>query len=175
MPFFFAPPPAPDVSQLLQLVTPSRITIAQLHANFPPGPDYLGKFCQVSDLWGAGIRGNMRCGYNGRIYYWEATTQPQLITSVPMTGDMTLQPMSSSPIVEFTGSVLLGVTRTITLGTQFAFPGQPKEIKLGLSSLVGNIVIAGLGLGSGVAGVLGATPKFVCIDTGSALEWRRVN
>ncbi len=173
MPSFYTPPAEP--SPALQLVTPSRITIAQLHTNFPPGPDYLGKFCQVSDLWGAGIRGNMRCGFNGRVYYWEATTQPQLITSVPMTGDMTLQPMSSSPIVEFTGSVLLGVTRTITLGTQFVFPGQPKEIKLGLSSLIGNVVIAGLGLGSGIAGVLGATPKFVCIDTGSALEWRRVN
>lgn len=173
MPSFYTPPP--EATSALQLVTASRITIAQLHANFPPGPDHLGKFCQVSDLWGAGIRGNMRCGSNGRIYYWEATTQPQLITSVPLTADMTLQPLTSSPIVEMTGSVLLDVTRTITLGTQFAFPGQPKEIKLGLSSLVGNVVIAGLGLGSGVAGVLGATPKFVCFDTGSALEWKRVN
>ena len=173
MPFFYTPPP--DMAQMFQIVSPTRITVAELMASYPASDVYLGKYCQVSDLWGANIRGVMRCGYNGRIYYWEPTTQTQLPTSMALSSDMTLQPLTSSPIIELTGSVVLGVTRTITLGTQYATPGQTKEIKLALSSLLGSIVIGGLGLGSGIAGVLGASPKFACIDTGSALEWRRVN
>ena len=39
----------------------------------------------------------------------------------------------------------------------------------------GNVMIAGRGLGSGIAGVPGATPKFVCVGMGIALEWKRVN
>lgn len=169
---YYAPP---EMAQNFQLVSPSRMLVADLIANFPAGSDYLGKYCQVSDLWGANIRGVMRCGYNGRIYYWEPTTQPQLLTSRAITADMTVQPLTSSPIIELTGSIVLGVTRTVTLGLDNATPGQTKEIKLALSSLLGGLTIGGLGLGSGIAGLLGAAPKFACIDTGNALEWRRVN
>jgi hypothetical protein len=179
MPNFIVPPPdlsgVAKVSDIPQsFVTQSIVTIAQLMADYPAGSAFRGKYCRVSDLWGA-VDGVMRCGYNGRIYYWEPTTQNTLIGQVPVAGDMTVQPLSSFPIIELTGSVPTLTTRTINAGLDYAWPGAVKEFRGSLTSLLGTLNIIGTGIGSTIAMALGGNRRIACYDNGTALVWRQLN
>lgn len=170
MPSFFTPPP--EIPQTF--VNQDIITLAQLMAQYPAGPTYRGKYARVSDLWGA-VDGVMRCGYNGRIFYWEPTTQPQLIGQMPVTGSTTIQPLSSFPILELTGAIPLGNTFNVTAGLDYAWPGAIKEFRGSMTSLLGSLNILGTGIGSTLAMALGGNRRIGCYDNGSALVWRQLN
>lgn len=151
------------------------LTIADLMANYPASASLKGRYAQVSDLWGAGIFGVMRCGYNQRIYYWEPTTQPQLIGQMPATTSTTIQPLSSFPIIELTGTIPLGNTVNVTAGLDYAWPGAIKEFRGSMTSLLGSLNILGSGIGSTLAMALGGNRRIGCYDNGSALVWRQLN
>lgn len=164
--------PKPVVPQTF--VTPMIIPLTQMYADYPAGPDYRGKYCRVSDLWGQ-ADGVMRCGFNGRIHYWEPTTQNQLPGTLPVTGAQTIQPMLTTPIMELTGALPALTTWTLTLGTDNLPPGVIKEFRPNLSSLLGTLNVAGLGLGSLVSLALGGNRRFVSMDDGSKIVWRQLN
>lgn len=167
MEIFAVPEPS-----FIQLVHPQGqpVTIAQLMATYPAGESLKGKYAQVTDLWGANIYGVMRCGYNGRIYYWEPTTQPQNVGLQNIAGDMTLQPLTSCPITELTGNIPALTTYNVTMGTNYAWPGAVREFRGSLTTLLGTLNL--IGVGSTLNLVLGGTRRIVCYDNGSALVWR---
>lgn len=172
MPFFYVPPA--DMASNFQLVTPDRITTAQLLSTYPAGADYRGRYCRVSDMWGV-IDGVYRCTYNGRIYYWEPTTQIQMLGGVTPTQSMTVQPLTTSPILELLGAGPAALsTWQITLGTDNICPGLVKEIRPSFSGLLGILNVAGLGLGSVVSMALGTTRRFASYDNGTAVVWRQI-
>lgn len=162
----------PPTAQFVNPVANTPITVAELMSSFPAGATHKGKYAQVSDLWGASVFGVMRCGYNGRIYYWEPTTQPTLAGQMPITGDMTVQPLSSYPIIELTGSLPALTTWNVTAGLTYAWPGAVKEFRGSLTSLLGTLNI--LGVGSTLNLALGGTRRIVCQDNGSSLIWRQI-
>ena len=164
----------PPTAQFVNTPINTPLSIADLTANFPASAAMKGKYAQVSDLWGIPTFAVMRCGYNGRIYYWEPTTSTQVPTTMAIVSNVTVQPLTSTPIIQLTGSIGLGVTRNVTVGLDNAYPGATREIRSSLTSLLGNLNILGLGLGSGIAGLVTGSNKIACIDTGSALEWRQV-
>jgi hypothetical protein len=171
MPFFYTPPPEPSA---IQLVTSERILTADMFANFPANAANRGKYCRVSDMWGL-IDGVYRCTFNGRIYYWEPTTQPQLLGSSIMTGSMTLQPLSTFPILEIGGNLPALTTWSITLGTENLCPGLVKEFRPSLTTLLGTLNVLGTGLGSTVALLLNSNKRFGSYDNGTAVVWRQLN
>lgn len=161
-----------DVQQ--NFVTNNIITRAQMYLQYPPAEVYRGKYCRVSDLWG-NVDGVYRCTYNGRIYYWEPTTQNQMVASMTPTGNVTIQPMATAPILELLGAgPLIGNTWTVTIGTDNICPGLVKEIRPSFTGLAGVLNIAGTGLASVVSMVLGTTRRFASIDNGTAVVWRQI-
>lgn len=171
--------PMPDLSQYAKIsdippssfVTPNIITMAQMLATYPASAEYRGKYCRVSDMWGL-IDGVFRCTYNGRIYFWEPTTTPKYPGGMTLTGNTTIQPMITPPIIEFGGVLPLGSTWLVTLGTDNLVSGVEKEFRGGLSQLLGTLNIGGLGLVSVVNLLLNANRRFVSYDNGSAVVWR---
>lgn len=180
MPSFYTPPP--DLSNYptkaevppQNFVTSLILTTADMHATYPAGAAYRGKYCRVSDMWGS-TDGVYRCCYNGRIHFWEPTNQNQMPGNYTVTGSVTVQPMSSAPIMELLGNLPALTTWTITLGTDNLPPGIIKEFRPSLSSLLGTLNVAGLGIGSVVSLALGGNRRFVSMDNGSAVIWRQLN
>lgn len=167
MAFIYSTPPALPQT----FVTQDILTVAQLMTMYPAAVEYRGKYCRVSDMWGA-VDGVFRCGYNGRVYYWEPTTTPQLVGQLPITGDTTIQPLTSYPIIELTGTVPALTTYAVTAGTQYLWPGAVKEFRGSLTSLLGTLNI--IGVGSTLNLALGGTRRIGCYDNGSALVWRQL-
>lgn len=155
-------------------VTQEILSVADLMAQFPAGPTYRGKYCRVNDMWGA-VDGVFRCGFNGRIYYWEPTTQPQLIGQIPVNSDLTLQPLATYPIIELTGTVPSLTTRAVTMGLDYAWPGAVKEFRASMTSLLGTLNLLGTGIGSTLSFALGGTRRIGCYDNGTALVWRQLS
>lgn len=164
----------PPEASGLQLVTQERITTAQLLATYPANADNRGKYCRVSDMWGT-VDGVYRCSFNGRIFFWEPTTVPRMFNSMPVTGNTTIQPLNTPPLLELTGTLPALTTWTVTLGTDNLPPGIERQLRPSLSSLLGTLNIVGLGLAATVNMVLGTTPRFVSWDNGSAVVWRRLD
>lgn len=171
----------PDLSGLAKttdipqtFVTQSIITVADLMTTYPPSATYRGKYCRVSDMWGA-VDGVFRCTYNGRIYYWEPTTQPQLLGNMNLTGSATVQPLSSFPIMELGGSLPSLTTWTITLGTDNICPGLVKEFRPSLTTFLGALNVIGTGIGSTIALVAGSNKRFGSYDNGTAVVWRQLS
>lgn len=153
-------------------VTPDIITQAQMWATYPPSLPYRGRYCRVSDMWGL-VDGVYRCTYNGRLFYWEPTTQNQLVGQVTPTGNMTIQPMVSSPILELAGAGPPALTTWgITIGTDNIVPGLVKEVRGSFSNLLGSINI--LGVGSTLSLALGATRRIASFDNGTSVVWRQL-
>lgn len=157
-------------------VTQTILTVAQVKTDYPAAAQYRGKYVRVSDLWGL-VDGVMRCGYNGRIYYWEPTTQPTLAgdqRTIGGNGSATIQPLSSAPIFELVGNLALGQTYNLTLGTDDLWPGAIKEVRNSLTTLLGGLNILGTGIGSTVSSLLGGSRRFVGWDNGTAVVWRQL-
>lgn len=173
---FFTPP---DLSAFAlkaevpqNFVTPDIITQSQMWTTYPPGPTYRGRYCRVSDMWGL-VDGVYRCTYNGRLYYWEPTTQIQLVGAVTPAGSMTIQPMVSSPIIELIGAGPPSLTTWgITIGTDNIVPGLVKEIRGSFGSLLGTLNI--LGVGSTLNLALGGSRRIASFDNGTSVVWRQL-
>lgn len=150
------------------------MTVADLHAAYPPSAAVRGKYARVSDYAGY-IDRVFRCDYDSQsgLYFYTPTSN-ESGRSIAVTGNMNLDPLTSPAVVNLTGSIALGATRAVTLTTTYGRPGDLKTIKGGLSSLLGTLNIGGTGLGSLVSLGLGGTAQFVCEWDGSALKWTRI-
>jgi hypothetical protein len=160
-------------------VTNEILTTTQLLAQFPAAAGYRGKYCRVSDMWGA-VDGVYRCGWNGRIYYWEPTTQIQLVgqMSSPVTNGSTvnIDPLLSPPIIEMIGAGP-GTLQSANLNFMNSNipPGLVKEVRGSFSSLLGTLNILGTGIGSTLSLLLNGVQRIGSYDNGSAVVWRKLN
>jgi len=150
-------------------------TYEALFAAFPPSAALRGRIAKVTN-YGGSYDQTMRCDYESvsNAYYWRPTGTPRSSQDVVVNANMTLDPIITGDIVRLTGTIGLGITRTVTLSTTRGYPGDMKTIKNDLSSLLGGLNILGLGLGSGIASLIGATTTYQCRWNGSALEWVRL-
>lgn len=157
-------------------VTSAVLTTAQMKSTYPAGTEYRGKYCRVSDMWGA-VDGVYRCGFNGRIWYWEPTTQPQLVGAMASpSSDITIDPLMAPPIIELTGAgPIVGVTRSITFSNADIPPGLVREVRGSFSSLLGTLNILGTGIGSTLSLLLNGVQRIGSYDNGTAVVWRKLN
>jgi len=166
-----------QLSTTPSFVTSDIMTVESLHSAYPPSAAARGKYARVNN-YGSSIDKVLRCDFDtfSGLYYWTPSGAPQSVQTMAMTGNFSADPLISGDVLELTGTIGLGVTRTLTLGTARGRPGDMKTIKNGLSSLLGGLNILGLGLGSGIASLIGSTSTYVCQwDTGtSALKWTRL-
>jgi len=169
MPAFTAPP-APYAGP--EFVAPAIMTVAGVLSDYPASAPYRGKYVRVSDLFGY-VDGVMRCGFDGTQYFWQPTST-DYGRDLPVVADMTITPHGHPTSFNLTGSILVGITRQITLSPTNGWPGAIKEFKNGLSSLLGGLNIVGLGLGSTVSIPLGGYKKFYLDSSGGTLAWRQL-
>lgn len=152
-------------------------TVEALHISNPPDASSRGKYARVSN-YGGSIDKVLRCDFDSLsgIYFWGPAGAPQSFQTVAMTANMTADPLISGDVLNLTGTIGLGVTRTVTLSTLRGRPGDIKTVRNGLSTLLGGLNILGTGLGSGIASLLGATSTYGCQwnSTTSQLEWTRL-
>lgn len=162
------------VAQGPQFATSTIMTVAETIAAFPASQALRGKYVRVSDLFGY-IDGVMRCSFDtaSGMYFWQPTT-PEYGRSVPVTADMTLNPLTSPTSLNLTGSILVGVTRTINLGTINGRPGETKEIRNTLGSLLGVLNINATGIGAVLALGLNAYAKYFLDASSGTLKWVRL-
>jgi hypothetical protein len=153
-------------------VTNTILTTAQMKAQFPASAQYRGKYCRVSDMWGA-IDGVYRCGWNGRIYFWEPTTQQQLVGQMtsPTTGTVNVDPLMVPPILELVGT---GPGTLASANTDIP-PGLVREVRGSFSSLLGTLNILGTGIGSTLSLLLNGVQRIGSYDNGTAVVWRKLN
>lgn len=159
-----------------RFVTPagSMLTVDQLLADYPASAARRGMYARVSD-YGGYVDRVLRCDFFSDVGYYQWTpTLPEYGRSMPITGDMTLWPLKSPTSIILTGTIPTATTRRVTLETTNGRPGEIKEIKAGLTSLLGTLNILGTGLGSGVSLLLGGYQKFVLDSSGGALAWVRM-
>jgi len=168
---------ATQLSTVPSFVQAAIMTVEALHTAYPPSATVRGKYARVNN-YGGSIDKVLRCDFDtvSGLYYWTPSGAPQSFQTIAMTGNATADPLISGDVIDLTGSIGLGITRTLTLSTLRGRPGDQKIIKNSLSSLLGGLNILGTGLGSGIANLLGATQTYVCQwDTGtSALKWTRL-
>lgn len=185
----FASPPALTQQQVADMIAAATAggaqfvnggviqTVETLHDTTPPAAAVRGKYARVSN-YGGSIDKVLRCDFDSLsgLYFWGPSGAPQSFQSVAMASNLTADPLISGDVLNLTGTVGLGVTRTVTLTTLRGRPGDVKMVRNALTSLVGSLNILGTGLGSGVASLLGATSSYGCqwnVAT-SQLEWTRL-
>ncbi len=142
-----------------QFVSANIMTVAQVLTSHPAGAANRGKYVRVSDLYGF-IDGVMRCGLDSAtgVYFWQPTT-PEYGRTITVAGNVSFGPLTSPTSIVLAGA-LGGLTRTVTLTTANGRPGEIKEIRNGMTGL-GTLNLAGTGIGSALALVLGAYRKFM--------------
>lgn len=88
-------------------------TVAQLLANYPAGVATLGMYGRVNDLWG-GVRSVMVCEYDGTSYYWRPQRTDYAVPTSTATGNISLVPLVTAPVLKMTATLTGNVTITPT-------------------------------------------------------------
>lgn len=129
------------------------------------GPEYLGKYAQITNLFGVKVDRVLCTGYliGGVMrYYWEPL-RPASTNVVPMSADqnIVLMPLVSPSMMRFTGQPT--ANRTVTASKLRAYPGLSFDLKMdGLLGLF-SITIAGLAAGA-VLSLLGNGNRKLVFD-----------
>jgi len=142
---------------------PGKYTIDQLFSVAPAGPDTLGYYATVTDLFGV-KEDLVLCSkfVNGgnTSYFWQPV-RPEFAASMSADQNSSLIPLKTPSILFLTGAILAGVGRTFNLDSVYAFPGASFEIAfdgtLGLGSILN---VGGLVGGSTVSMVLNGRKRF---------------
>jgi hypothetical protein len=136
-------------------------TVDELLANFPAAANVRGKYARVSDYGGA-IDRVLRCDYASdiQLHYW-MPTQPEFGKTMAVTGNSTLFALKSPTIINLTGTIALGVTRSFTLDPANRRPGETVEIKYSSMSILGSLNLIGTGIGTLLINALGGYLKFM--------------
>lgn len=130
----------------------------------------VGQYARVTDLFGEKVDLVLASQSGSRIY-WQPVRPNYARTFAA--ASMTYEALKTPSSILMTGTINVGVTRTINLGTGTAFPGASLDIRF-TGSLLGALNVTGLGLGSAVAVAAGSYRKFVCVLVGDAFEWRQL-
>lgn len=130
---------------------------------------YLNRAAIVTDLFG-NTTGVVRCCLMGALYFWKPTS-PSSGASYAVSGNLSVGTLSHPQSLVLTGSIGVGVNRTLTLDTTAGWPGCVKEIRGGLSSLVGTLTILGTGLGAGVSFLISDYRRFLLDYSSGTLTW----
>lgn len=163
-----------EIAQTPRFVTGNTLTVDSLLAGFPANASRRGMYARVSD-YGGYVDRVLRCDYFADLDYHQwVPVLAEYGRAMPLVGDLTLFPLKSPTSVVLTGTLPLGVTRNITLSTLNGRPGEIKEIKAGLTSLLGSLNIAGSGLGSAVSLALGGYQRYVLDSSSGTLTWVRM-
>lgn len=110
MPSTSNPPDLSGFALLSQLpptsfVTNDMMTVAQLHANYPPSASNAGLYGRVSDLWGS-VDDVMRCRFDGANYRWVPQRDSFVGTSAAASGTVNILPLVTPPTLRLTGTLL---------------------------------------------------------------------
>ena len=163
-----------QLQQTPQFVSSSSMTVDDLLATYPAGAAYRGKYARISD-YGGFVDRVVRCDYDAGLglYFWNPT-QAEYGRTIPVVGNMTLFALKSPPTVNLTGSIALGVTRALTIDVANRRPGEIIEIRNSMSSLLGTLNVAGLGLGSVLSLALGGYMRFMMDGSSGSLQLTRL-
>ncbi len=162
------------IAQTPRFIAPDILTVDTLLVTYPANQARRGMYARVSD-YGGYVDRVLRCDYFADLDYHQwVPVLAEYGRAIQLTGDMTLLPLKSPTSVVLTGTLPLGVTRNVTLSTANGRPGEVKEIKAGLTSLLGTLNIAGTGLGSTISLALGGYQKYALDSSGGALAWLRL-
>ena len=128
-------------------VSPIPMTLADLHANFAPAAGNRFMYARVTDLYSeAGSPGGVVINETGA--HWQPL-RPNKIASLAGDQNRTLLPLRTPPQIVLTGAITS--LRTLTMGTQYAYPGLQFLIRRNSTGLLG-VVLNGLGISLGVNG-----------------------
>jgi hypothetical protein len=164
--------PEPDISGLTQQLAALQAQVAgalplgtYTVASLPtPDATNLNRLAGVTDLFGNRTT-RVRCEkvtIGGVDYfYWQPQSSDSAGTIDVGSANLNLGALTMPTSVNFIGSILAGVGRTVTFADG-AFPGQVKEVRMsGSIGALGSLNLLGTGLGSGVAVLLGGYQKYV--------------
>ncbi|KQQ39053.1 hypothetical protein ASF58_23215 [Methylobacterium sp. Leaf125] len=118
---------------------------------------YLDRYARVTDLFGT-KRDLVLASKVGNLAFWQPV-RPVFAATQAVTADMTLLPLKSPTVMFLTGTVGVGVTRTLNLSTVLAYPGAAFEIRNDMSGL-GSLKLAGLSVGGLLSLAFGTTQRF---------------
>lgn len=158
----------------LSFVNQAPMMVDDLLATYPASAAYRGQYARISD-YGGFVDRVLRCDYDSGLdlYFWNPT-QAEYGRTLAVTGNMTLFALKSPPSVNLTGSIGVGITRTVTIDIANRRPGEIIEIRNSLSSLLGTLNIAGIGLGSVLALALGGYSRFMMDGSSGSLQLTRL-
>lgn len=146
-------------------VSNASMPVADLLANYPAGPSFLGKYARVTDLYGAADE-VMRCSSNGATYYWRPQRADYAVSMTNTGGAVALTPLVTPPQIFMTSGITSNMT--ITPSSTNAWPGAQFSVTVvGLIQALISVNIAGL-VGSSVPLLTGTTK----ILTYTAAGWR---
>lgn len=129
------------IAQMPRFIASEILTVDNLLVTYPANKARRGMYARVSD-YGGYVDRVLRCDYFADLDYHQwVPVLAEYGRAIPLIGDMTLLPLKSPTSVVFTGTLPLGVTRSVTLSTTNGRPGEVKEIKAGLTSLLGTLNI----------------------------------
>lgn len=150
------------VSDVIQFVSPTIMTVAQVLANYPAGSAYLGKYARVSDLYGATDE-VMRCCMSGASYYWRPQRTDYAASQASTGGSMTLTPFVTAPQMQITGT--LASALNLTPSSTNAWPGCTFEITMNGTLGLFLATITGL-LGGNLSLLAGSTKRLIWTGSG---------
>ncbi len=137
------------------------LTVAQLHASYPPSATYANMSANVSDLYNNGVTGkgiqevmNCRPDITNGVYKWVPRRSDFNIVITSSGGNVTLTPLVTPPTIILTGT--LTSSQTITPLSTNAFVGMKQRIIQNSTLGLFTSTITGL-IGSNVALVGNAT------------------
>lgn len=142
----------------------AMMTVADLLANFPAGPDVLFKYARVSDLWGS-ARSVMICERDASGYYWRPQRTDYAPAPITQTsGGMTLIPLVTAPVLNLTGTLTGNVN--VTPSSVNVWPGATFTVSS--SSVLGlfGINLTGL-VGGGTVPLLSGGVKTLTYFSGT--------
>lgn len=145
-------------------VSPTPMTVSDLLATYPASAGILGKYAQVTDLYGSANE-VMRCSSNGSTYYWRPQRTDYAVNNTTTSGSMILTPLLTAPQQFFTGTLLGNMTATPSATN--AWPGA--QFTLTMNGILGlfSLNVNGL-IGSAVPILTGTTRVFTYTSAG----WR---
>lgn len=128
-------------------VQESPLTLAQLHSLYPPTAGNQFMYARVSDLFSeTATPGGVMINETGG--HWKPI-RTNLLGVMSGNQDMTLNSLRTPPQIILTGAISLA--RTITMGTQYTYPGQQYIIRRNATGLLG-VILNGLGISLGLNG-----------------------
>lgn len=107
--FIWSTPPVFDNGYVSNVV----MTRAQLKANYPAGPDYVGRYARVSDLWSS-VDEVMRCCFDGVGHYWRPQRTDYAVDMPATSGAISLVPLQTPPTIKFPNTLLGNINITPT-------------------------------------------------------------